>query len=102
VASALRSAAAAADVPLTINRVASMLTAFFTADAVRDYSAAKHADVGLFASWFRRLLTKGVLLPPSQFEAAFVSTAHDEEALAFLESCLSDSLIGLRSAALLG
>jgi glutamate-1-semialdehyde 2,1-aminomutase len=102
VASTLRSAAAAADVPLTVNRVASMLTAFFTADAVRDYSAAKHADVGLFASWFRRLLAKGVLLPPSQFEAAFVSTAHDEEALAFLESCLSDSLIGLRPAAVLG
>jgi len=94
-ASALRSAAAAANVPLTVNRVGSMLTPFFTADAVRDYAAAKHADVGQFASWFRRLLTKGVLLPPSQFEAAFVSTAHDEEALAFLESSLRDSFIGL-------
>jgi glutamate-1-semialdehyde 2,1-aminomutase len=102
VASALRSTAAAADVPLTVNRVGSMLTAFFTANAVGDYAAAKQADVGQFASWFRRLLARGVLLPPSQFESAFVSTAHDEEALAFLQSSLSDSFIALRPAAAQG
>ena len=101
-AQALRSAAAAAGVPLTINRVGSMLTAFFTAGAVRDYASAKQADAASFASWFRRLLAKGVLLPPSQFEAAFVSTAHDEDALAFLERSLRDAFIGLQPAAVLG
>jgi glutamate-1-semialdehyde 2,1-aminomutase len=102
VASALRSAAAAADVPLTVNRVGSMLTPFFTDRPVRDYAGARQADTESFAKWFRRLLSKKVSLPPSQFEAAFVSTAHDEEALAFLESSLRDSFIGLRPAAVRG
>jgi glutamate-1-semialdehyde 2,1-aminomutase len=102
VASALRSAAAAADVPLTVNRVGSMLTPFFTDQPVRDYAGARQADTESFATWFRHLLSKKVSLPPSQFEAAFVSTAHDEEALAFLESSLRDSFIGLRPAAVRG
>jgi len=102
VAGALQSAAAAAGIPLTVNRVGSMLTAFFTDRAVRDYASAKQADTASFANWFQRLLAKGVSLPPSQFEAAFVSTAHDEEALAFLESSLRDSFIGLRPGAVLG
>jgi glutamate-1-semialdehyde 2,1-aminomutase len=102
VAAALQSAADAAGIPLTVHRVGSLLTAFFTDRAVRDYATAKQADAESFAKWFQRLLAKGVLLPPSQFEAAFVSTAHDEEALAVLQSCLSDSFIGLRPAPALG
>jgi glutamate-1-semialdehyde 2,1-aminomutase len=99
VASALRSSAAAAGIRLVVNRVGSMLTAFFTDRAVHDYASAKQANAALFASWFHRLLAKGVLLPPSAFEAAFVSTAHDEEALAFLQSSLNDSFRGLQPAA---
>jgi glutamate-1-semialdehyde 2,1-aminomutase len=102
VAAALQSAAAAAGIPLTINRVGSMLTPFFTDRTVRDYASAKQADTESFASLFKRLLAKGISLPPSQFESAFVSTAHDEKALAFLESSLIGSFIGLRSAAVLG
>jgi glutamate-1-semialdehyde 2,1-aminomutase len=102
IAAALRSAAAAAGIPLTVNRVGSMLTAFFTDRAVSDYASAKQADAASFASWFRRLLAKGVLLPPSQFEASFVSTAHDEEALAFLERSLRDAFMGLQPVAVLG
>ena len=102
VAGALQSAAATAQVPLTVNRVGSMLTAFFTDHPVSDYAGARQADAASFASWFRRLLANGVLLAPSQFEAAFVSTAHDEEALAFLERSLSDAFIGLQAAAALG
>jgi len=102
VASALRSAAAAANIALTINRVGSMLTPFFSAESVRDYATAKQVDVGQFAQWFQHLLAKGVLLPPSQFEAAFVSTAHDEEALDFLQTSLNDSFTGLRVNAALG
>jgi glutamate-1-semialdehyde 2,1-aminomutase len=91
VASSVLAAAAAADVPITVNRVGSMLTPFFTSQAVRDYDTAKRADAALFAAWFRRLLQRGISLPPSQFEASFVSTAHDEEALAFLETGLDRS-----------
>jgi glutamate-1-semialdehyde 2,1-aminomutase len=91
VAGALQSAADAAGIALTINRVASMLTCFFTDRVVRDYASAKQADTASFGSWFQRLLAKGVSLPPSQFEAAFLSTAHDDEALAFLESALHHS-----------
>ena len=91
VARALASAAAAAGVPLTVNRVGSMLTAFFTSGAITDYASAKQADTAQFAAWFRRLLAQGVLFPPSQFEAAFLSTAHDDNALAFLESALPES-----------
>jgi len=96
VAAGLQSAAAAAGIPLTVNRVGSMLTPFFTDRAVRDYAGAKQADTALFASWFQRLLKKGVLIPPAQFEASFVSTAHDEEALGFLLSVLGESFTGLR------
>ena len=87
----LRSAASWAGVPLTVNRVGSMLTPFFTGEPVRDYASAKRADSTRFAEWFQRMKSRGVLLPPSQFEAAFVSTAHDGEAMAFLENALRDS-----------
>ena len=102
VAAGLQSSAAAAGISLTVNRVGSMLTPFFTDRAVRDYADAKRADTALFASWFHRLLTKGVSIPPAQFEAAFVSTAHDEDALAFLLGVLGESFTGLQPAVALG
>jgi len=74
----LAAAAAKADVPLTVNRAASMFTCFFTGDPVTDYLSAKHSDTAKFARFFRLLLERGVYFPPSQFEAAFVSTAHTE------------------------
>ena len=77
-ASGLVTAAAKAGVPLTLNRVGSMLTCFFSSDAVTDYASAKRSDTGKFARFFRALLERGVYFPPSQFEAAFVSTAHSE------------------------
>jgi glutamate-1-semialdehyde 2,1-aminomutase len=89
-AAAFGGAAKTAGVPMTVNRVGSIFTPFFSDQAVRDYESAKRADVAGFATWFRRLIGKGVLLPPSQFEAAFVSTAHDDEALAFLENSLKN------------
>lgn len=98
VAAALQSAADAAGIALTIQRVGSMLTPFFTNRPVRDYASAKQANTASFGTWFQRLLASGVSLPPSQFEASFVSTSHDEEALAFLERSLTDSFMGLRPA----
>ena len=90
-AAALGLGAQAAGVPITVNRVGSMLTAFFTPGPVSDYATAKQANLDLFARWFRRLLGMGILLPPSQFEALFVSTAHDAEAVALFEACLPGS-----------
>jgi glutamate-1-semialdehyde 2,1-aminomutase len=68
--------AKARDVPLTVNRVGSMWTAFFTAEPVFDYTSAKRADTARFGRFFHALLDRGIYLPPSQFEAAFVSLAH--------------------------
>jgi glutamate-1-semialdehyde 2,1-aminomutase len=77
-ATGLAAAAAKAGVPLTVNRVGSMFTCFFKSDSVTDYASAKKADTAKFARFFRSLLDRGVYFPPSQFEAAFVSTAHTE------------------------
>ncbi|HEX2568472.1 MAG TPA: glutamate-1-semialdehyde 2,1-aminomutase [Polyangia bacterium] len=75
----LAAAAREAGVPLVLNRVGSMLTGFFMAGEVWDYGDAKRSDAARFGRWFRGMLEHGVYLPPSQFEAAFVSLAHGPE-----------------------
>jgi glutamate-1-semialdehyde 2,1-aminomutase len=65
-----------AGVPMTTNRVGSMFTWFFTDGPVTDFRSASRSDSEAFARFHRRMLEAGVWLPPSQFEAAFVSTAH--------------------------
>lgn len=75
----LREAAAAAGAPITVNRVGSMVTAFFTDRPVRSYADARTSDTARFARFFRAMLERGIYLPPSQFETAFVSTAHSDE-----------------------
>ncbi|MBI3910066.1 MAG: glutamate-1-semialdehyde 2,1-aminomutase [Armatimonadetes bacterium] len=74
----LRRAAAAAGVPASVNRVGSMLTAFFTEGPVTDYASAKRSDTERYGRFFRAMLERGIYLAPSQFEAAFVSAAHTE------------------------
>ncbi len=74
----LKEAAAQAGVPVTVNRVGSMLTVFFTAGPVTSLAEAKKADLQAFARFFQGMLDQGVYLPPSQFEAWFVSLAHTE------------------------
>ncbi len=74
----LRHAAQAAGVPLTVNRVGSMLTAFFCDGPVTDYASAKRSDTKRYARYFHAMRERGVFLAPSQFEAAFVSLAHTE------------------------
>lgn len=69
---------AAAPEGVTVNRVGSMFTFFFGSGAVTDWATAKTADTGRFKAFFHHMLEHGVYLPPSQFEAAFVSAAHDE------------------------
>jgi glutamate-1-semialdehyde 2,1-aminomutase len=72
-------AAEKAGMPLTVNRVGSMLTAFFCSAPVRDYAGARAADTARYARFFHAMLERGVALAPSQFEAAFVSLAHSED-----------------------
>jgi len=74
-------AARTAGVPVTVNRVGSMLTVFFTEGPVTDYASAKRADTARYARYFHAMREGGVFLAPSQFEAAFVSLAHREEDL---------------------
>jgi glutamate-1-semialdehyde 2,1-aminomutase len=62
----------------TFNRVGSMFTLFFTSRSVTDYSSAKSSDTAKFSTYFNSMLEQGIYLPPSQFEAAFLSTAHTE------------------------
>ncbi|HUZ02563.1 MAG TPA: glutamate-1-semialdehyde 2,1-aminomutase [Thermomicrobiaceae bacterium] len=77
-ADGLLAAAGAAGIPVTVNRVGSMLTGFFTGEPVADYDTATSADTGRYARYHRAMLERGVYLAPSQFEAAFVSLAHTE------------------------
>ena len=72
-------AAKDAGVPLTLNRVGSMFTWFFAADPVADWETAARCDTEAFGRFYRAMLDGGVYLPPSQFEAAFLGTAHTEE-----------------------
>jgi glutamate-1-semialdehyde 2,1-aminomutase len=78
-AAGLGEAARTANVPHQIARVGSMWTLFFTADAVTDYDTAKKSDTARFARFFWAMMERGVYLPCSQFEAAFISAAHSEE-----------------------
>jgi glutamate-1-semialdehyde 2,1-aminomutase len=67
--------------PVRTNRIGSMFTTFFTAQEVYDYQSASKSDTRLFARYFRGMLSQGINLAPSQFEAAFLSFAHKEEDL---------------------
>jgi len=68
-----------AGVAAQVNQIGSMWTCFFARDEVYDYPTAKKADTGRFARVHRALLERGVYLPPSQFEAAFLSSEHGEQ-----------------------
>ena len=75
-ASGLADAARAAGLALQINAFGSLLTAFFTEQPVRDFQSALAADTARFGRFHRAMLDRGVYLPPSQFEAWFLSGAH--------------------------
>src|SRR6266545_2109079 len=78
-ADGLAQAAAEAKVPVQVNRVGSMLTVFFSERPVFDAAGARAASTKRFGAFFHALLESGVYFPPSQFEAAFLSTAHTED-----------------------
>ena len=77
-AEGLRKEASRSLVGSCVNQVGSMFTVFFTPGPVRDFDSALGADRDRFAAFFRAMLERGVLFPPAQFEAAFVSAAHTD------------------------
>ena len=86
----LATVAANASVPTVLNRIGSMMTCFFTDAPVTDFESAMKSDTDRYGLHFRQMLAGGIWLAPSQFEAAFISAAHDrnhlEKALNMTES----------------
>jgi glutamate-1-semialdehyde 2,1-aminomutase len=78
VAESVAQEAARAGIPLTTNRVGAMWTWFFTGGPVTNYDDAAKSDTAAFGRFHRAMLEQGIWLPPSQFEAAFLSTAHSD------------------------
>jgi glutamate-1-semialdehyde 2,1-aminomutase len=74
-------AAAEAGVPIYQTQVGTMFCTFFAEAPVTDYTSAKSSDTAAFARFFQAMLTAGVYLAPSQFEAGFTSTAHDDKVI---------------------
>ncbi len=74
----LMESARQAGVELNVNRVGSMFSAFFTGSKVKDHAGACSSNTGYFRNFFQSMLENGVYIAPSQYEAAFVSTAHSD------------------------
>ena len=74
--------AAALSGAITVNRIGSMFTFFFQPGPVTDWDSAARSDTTRFAAYYRHMIDSGVFLPPSQYEAAFLSAAHTEDDIA--------------------
>lgn len=94
--SGLRESATQAGLASTINRVGSMLTAFFAEGPVTDWPSAAKSDTDRYARFFRAMLEEGIYLAPSQFECAFVSSAHSD---ADVERTIEAARSAMRAAA---
>jgi glutamate-1-semialdehyde 2,1-aminomutase len=86
-----------AEIDVQLNRLGSMFTLFFTDAPVTDYASAKRADADRYARFFRAMLERGVYLPPSQFEACFLSLAHLEAEVEETLAAAKESLAELSS-----
>jgi glutamate-1-semialdehyde 2,1-aminomutase len=82
-------------IDLTINRVGSMVGVFFTGQPVNSYDDARKSDLNRFSSYYRMMFEKGIYLPPSQFEALFVSAAHTDSLIQETIRAAETSLKGL-------
>jgi glutamate-1-semialdehyde 2,1-aminomutase len=77
----MHEAASAGEFPFTINQVGSMVSIFFTGGLVTDFASAAESDTEAFKDFFWHMISRGIYLAPSQYEAGFISTAHSEEDL---------------------
>jgi glutamate-1-semialdehyde 2,1-aminomutase len=93
--SALRAALESAGLAASVQRVGSMWTLFFSPVPVRSWAGAASVDRGAFVRFFKGMLSRGVLLPPSPFESAFVSLAHDDAAMAQTIEAAGATLAGM-------
>ena len=88
--------ARAAGIPMAFNQVGGMFGLFFTeAETVRDFAGVNACDLERFSAFFHAMLEAGVYLAPSAFEAGFVSSAHDDEAIEFTLEAASRAFAGL-------
>ncbi len=94
-ATALLAAASAAEVPLRVQRIASMLTPFFCPDEVVDEGSARSSDTRAYARFHSALLDRGIYAPPSQYEAWFLSLAHTDEDLDAASIAIAGALGGV-------
>ncbi len=96
-AEGFRGALAETGVPGQVNVAGSLLTLFFSESPVENYHDAKKADTGRFAQFFGAMLKRGIVLPPSQFEALFVSAAHSERDIEATIAASRESLTAIRA-----
>jgi len=80
------------NIPLTTNRIGSMFTWFFTPTPVHDFNSATTSDTAAFARFHHAMMDHGVWLPPSQYEAAFVSNAHGDVEVELMLEAAAKSL----------
>jgi glutamate-1-semialdehyde 2,1-aminomutase len=89
--------AAKRHIPLTANRVGSMFTCFFQKNEIHDWDSAAKSDTQVFAKFYRGMLDRGVYLPPSQYEAAFMSAAHTDEDIRRTIAVATETLSSLQN-----
>lgn len=94
-ANSLRAALNESGIPGQINITGSLLTLFFAPDAIANYAEAKRCDTKLFGAFFQEMLARGVLLPPSQFEAFFISAAHTDDDINRTIAAARESLLAV-------
>jgi glutamate-1-semialdehyde 2,1-aminomutase len=99
---AATAALSAAGVPHTVQSAGTLFSVFFTDGPVRDYDDAKVQDTHAFAAFFHTMLDRGVYLPPSAYEAWFVSSAHDDRAVQVILDALPAAARAAASAAVDG
>lgn len=95
-AEGLRAALAERRIPGQVNVAGSLLTLFFADQPVRDYTTAQTSDCARFAAFYREMFNRGIFLPPSQFEALFISAAHTD---ADIDATLSAGRVSLAAIA---
>ena len=88
----IEQAASEAGIPCQVNRVCSMFTIFFASQKVRDMETAMKCNTAMFSKFHASMLQKGIFLPPSQFEACFLSIAHTEKEIDLALEAIRKSL----------
>jgi glutamate-1-semialdehyde 2,1-aminomutase len=92
----IQEAARSAGIVITVNRIGSMGSLFFTAEQVKDFASAKKSNVDLFKGYYANMLQQGIYLAPSAFEASFLSIAHDEEIIQQTLGCVAKSFKAIK------